>query len=345
MMLRRKRQVPPTPPSLATFARKAVSVTIGWSTMAPSNPQVPRLRNASPGLPPVAIMAEAVSCSAMATAAIRGTPSSCAIESRSMPPGDPGGNDRGEHVGWQSDLLHQRDIPVACVDREALRGGGDGVLVLLFPGQEEAQQVGRHQQGLGAFQQPGALVLQADELVERVERQTLDAGAAVELGGRNAPAQLGLHGAAAHIAIVVGVAQELVGGVEQPVIQPPGVDAEGGQRVVRLMRGDADGMLDLTQQAQDIPVDSVADARGRVRKAMHLANLERRHRASVPSMARPLVAPRSMARWLKLSQSPVRVADRASAACRSITRRDLTWQMFYSRALVQLLPRLRDIRE
>ena len=156
-----------------------------------------------------------------------------------------------------------------------MRGGGDGVLVLLFAGQEEAQQIGRHEQGLGVFQQPGTLVLQANELVERIERQALDPGAAIELGGRNAAAQLGLHGTAAHVAIVVGIAQELVGGIEQPVVEPPGIDAEGRQGIARLMRGHADGVFDLVQQTQDVPVDAVADARGNVRKAMHFANFER----------------------------------------------------------------------
>ncbi|MEZ4529998.1 MAG: hypothetical protein R2855_03120 [Thermomicrobiales bacterium] len=73
-----------------------------------------------PGLPSVAIMAEAVSCSAIATAAIRGALQflqGCSHATSHLPTP---ARSRREDVARQPDLGEQVGIPIVRLDREAL---------------------------------------------------------------------------------------------------------------------------------------------------------------------------------------------------------------------------------
>lgn len=69
----------------------------------------------------------------------------------------------------------RRRIP--CLRRRVYqaRGGGVGVLLPLFPGKEEAEVIGNHQQGPGALQLSGFLPQLGDQLIDRVEVLALDA--------------------------------------------------------------------------------------------------------------------------------------------------------------------------
>jgi len=88
------------------------------------------------------------------------------------------------------------------------------------------QQVGDHQEGLGQIQGAVAGSPLRHELVERVEGQLGDARAGVLLRLGDVARHLLAHPVGARVTIVVGGAQQAAAGVEEPVVDGPGVDAD-----------------------------------------------------------------------------------------------------------------------
>ncbi len=98
------------------------------------------------------------------------------------------------------------------------------------------------------------------ELVDRVERQLLDAGGGVELLGRDPPAHLLEDSVGAGVAVAVRVAEQRPGRVEEAVVDRPGVDADRVDRSGCLQPGE-----DLPVQAADVPVQAAVVRRAPVR--------------------------------------------------------------------------------
>ncbi len=139
-------------------------------------PTFPDSETPPPGLPPVATMAEAVSCSPNATAAIRPIPDRPCDRIPQHSACEPGGT-----IGAIIMARHA-DYPVQECSRPSRWSAIERhceveAIVYSFcfsPVRKIPQQVGGHQQRASVFQKPGALPLQAVELVEGVEQRALD---------------------------------------------------------------------------------------------------------------------------------------------------------------------------
>ena len=106
--------LPPMPPSLVNSARRASSVSIGWSSSTPSNDHVPELMNAtgdSSSLAGTAATALAVSCEPTAMTSTSPSPVSSAMSLRSFPRTVPG------ITIWQKrwrETVYEFPVPVSC---------------------------------------------------------------------------------------------------------------------------------------------------------------------------------------------------------------------------------------
>ena len=109
------------------------------------------------------------------------------------------------------------------------------------------------------------------QLIQRVERQELDAGDGVDLVGRDA-FEHGLHDAVgALVAIVIRVLQEDALLADERVVAAPGVDADAvDRRGGRALHP----LLDLEPDAQDVPVERAVLADRLVDEAVDLADVE-----------------------------------------------------------------------
>ena len=168
------------PPSLAKFQPGARSSTIGCSSSVPSSDHVPLLRKAKRPSAGTAATAEAVSWPTAATG-IAAQPISPATSGRSTCRRCRS-HDRRQERARQSQALEQCPIPVAICDAQELGRRGDGRLGRRLPSQEEAKEIWDQQQRRRALEHLGPRLAQGVELVERVDRQELAAGAGEDLG-------------------------------------------------------------------------------------------------------------------------------------------------------------------
>ncbi len=173
----------------------------------------------------------------------------------------------GQEGRVQVERGEDRGGPGAGAGVVQARGGGVGHLRADGAGEPVGDQIGQQEQGAGAVE-----VLLGGELEDRVERHVLKAGDPVQLTGREA-APDGLDGGgAARVAVVERVAEERAVGVEEPVVDGPAVDADGGE--VPASGGLAEAVQNALVQAEGVPVQPVRELDGSVVEAVGLGEVE-----------------------------------------------------------------------
>ena len=187
----------------------------------------------------------------------------------------------------RDDLGHQRErqaqpgeerlVPTAVGGAEELGRGS----VRTLPGQRAAEsvvaQVGDHQQPRRSFRP--ALPRLRDELVDRVERQELDARAAEDLRAAEERADLVHDSVGAVVAIADRVLEQLSLAVEEAVVDRPRIDADRLQPAAQLRRRGppaADAGPDPFEQPREIPSQMTGDPPWGVVETVRLAERQRR---------------------------------------------------------------------
>ena len=144
--------------------------------------------------------------------------------------------DRAENPRRQRELAEQFRRPVALDRIVTLARAGVGHLVALHAGQQPVEQVGHHQQRFGDVQQRRARELHRQQLEQRVELHELQAGMAEDLLAADDAEGLGHRVVGAAVAVMVGIAEQLVAASEQAEVDAPGVDADAGDVGRRICR-------------------------------------------------------------------------------------------------------------
>ena len=143
-----------------------------------------------------------------------------------------------ENFARQTELLYQRIVPVLAFGPHQCRGAGVGVLVGGNAAQQVVEVVGDHQERFGGGELFGVFVFQRRQLIRRVEGLVLDARAGVMLGkGQPGGGQCVAHALGALVAVGDGIAQALAVLVQQHKVHGPGVNADGGGGVARVVGG------------------------------------------------------------------------------------------------------------
>ncbi len=174
---------------------------------------------------------------------------------------------------------HLGPAPAAHVEQPG--GGRVGRLGAGVAAEPVAEQVGDEQQRGGRLELGRAD--SGGELVDGVHRDELQPGDGVELLGWDAGGDLLDQPLGAGVPVVVRVAEQRPGGVEQPVVDAPGVHGDAGDpvRAGWLRRAGPGGrrpepVEHLPVQPQDVPVQPVREADRHVGEAVRLGQLARR---------------------------------------------------------------------
>ena len=179
-------------------------------------------------------------------------------------------HDLAEDTRGQPQLLQHRPGPVAGAGIVALAGGGDGELADLAPRQPEVEQIGHVEESPGCVQQRRPLHSHGQQLVEAVQLQELDARALEDLLPRHTSEGFLHHAVGAAIAVVIGIAQQLVAGVEQPEVHAPGVQAQAGRASPTAFDALGQAAFHFLEQPQDVPMQVAEQAHRAVGEAVHL---------------------------------------------------------------------------
>ena len=164
-------------------------------------------------------------------------------------------------------------LPVPVLRGGVIEHGGRcvGVFRLCFSRQEEAQQVGQHQQCLRCVQCGVVLPLAAVKLVDGVEIHGRNARAGKERRKINGLPDL-RHILVDRIAVRPGIGQQLAVFVEQTVINAPGVDADAVQLAdVRVLERQQT-LLELVVEIRQIPIEHAVHLDVVVFKPVQLAH-------------------------------------------------------------------------
>jgi hypothetical protein len=102
----------------------------------------------------------------------------------------------------------------------------------------------------------------------------LDAGLPVDFFAREDLAGGFHHTVRASIAVVVWISNQLVGGIEQPKIDTPGIQPNSSKGAVSLCGSDTQTILNLGPQPQDIPLNVVSHAYWTVQEAVNFIQLQ-----------------------------------------------------------------------
>jgi hypothetical protein len=153
------------------------------------------------------------------------------------------------------------------VHAEQSRGRGVRALGNADAGDPVRDEVGDEQGGLGL----GRAVIRG-ELVQRGERQELQAVAGVQLGERHSCVHHVDAAGAAFVAVVERLGPQRVA-LQQPVVDRPGVDADALDRGLAAHRlGEA--VEDVLHERLEVPVQAVLAPHGPVREPCHLLEFE-----------------------------------------------------------------------
>ena len=163
----------------------------------------------------------------------RDSPTSSATDARSGPSSRPRLDQRGQDRSGQPECAAELVGPGAGPGIEELGRRGVGALAGAPAGQQPAEQVGHHQQRLGHLQQRRVRPLQRQKLIDRVERQELQARDLVDPLAGDLLERGGQHPVGPRIAIVDRIAQQGVSAPDQPEVHAPGIDADPVERVSR----------------------------------------------------------------------------------------------------------------
>ena len=154
-----------------------------------------------------------------------------------------------QQVGAQAQVGQQLGAPRALPHVEQLRRRGVGDVVRGAAAEPVVDQVGQHQQG--ARRRVVGRLAGRHQLVDRVERQELRAGDAVQVAGADAAADRVHDAVGARRPVRVHGPDQVPERVEQAVVDGPAVDADRRHRPVggRL----ADARHDLVQERVEVP--------------------------------------------------------------------------------------------
>ena len=167
---------------------------------------------------------------------------------------------RAQPFARHSRPVQQALIPVIGVDVHHLRGGGVGVFPVQLAGQAVIQVV-RHQQRVRHLAQQFWLLFgQRAQLVERIERQKLDAAAPVDLFA--AQRLLGARHDALGAAVAVSdrQANALALFINQYIVDAPGINADGidgGRLVAGLLQPEANFAFQRIHVPDVVAVDAL----------------------------------------------------------------------------------------
>ena len=189
------------------------------------------------------------------------------------PQARPGHGDVAEEAPRDVEAGQHRFVPSAGLGVQKAGRRGVGVLEGLLAGQQKAQVIGDHKEGLSRFQLFGVLALQGQELIDGVEGLALDARAAVELFGAHDGVGHLEHALSALVAIGHGVAHQVVVSIQQDEIDAPGVDADGFRREPRLL-AQGKPAHELAVEQVDVPAIVAAPAHLAVVESVHLFQMD-----------------------------------------------------------------------
>ena len=144
-------------------------------------------------------------------------------------------------------------VPRALLGVEHAGSARVGVLVGLDAGQTPVEIVGDHQEGTSCLELLGMLVLEGEQLIERVERLTLNAGAGIDLGRIHNLVGNFVDAVSAGIAVGDRITDDLVVLIEQHEINTPGIDSDGGRSLSGLILDGAQACDNMVEQSLNVP--------------------------------------------------------------------------------------------
>src|SRR5215208_1984720 len=162
--------------------------------------------------------------------------------------------------------LEEVPSPSTLLEIEELRSCGVGILAGLLAGEPVVHQVGDQEHSLGGLEEGRSP--HGEELVEGVYREELDACDLVDLLLRHEPEGLLHHALCARVTVVVGVRDERPFPIQKPEVHAPGIYSYALDLL--LPHGFRQPVLDLREEPQNVPVQPIGQADGRVREAMDL---------------------------------------------------------------------------
>ena len=164
-------------------------------------------------------------------------------------------------------------LPVPVLRGGVIEHGGRcvGVFRLRFARQEEAQQVGQHQQCLRCVQCGVVLPLAAVELVDGVEVHRCNARAGKERREIDRLPDL-RHILVNRVAVRTRIGQQLTVFVEQTVINAPGIDADAVEFADICILKRQQALLQLVVEIRQIPVEHAVHLNVIVFKPMQFAH-------------------------------------------------------------------------
>src|SRR5579885_75506 len=136
------------------------------------------------------------------------------------------------------------------------------------------QEIRDHQQTVGVGKLPRLLPFMRVQLEERVEGQQLDTGAPVKRLAGNARKDLLHHAIGAAVAILEGLAKQEARGIDQAIIDAPGIHADAVQRSSELP-GLAQPDQRFVPQTQHIPEAMPAQQHRPIGEAMRFLQVKR----------------------------------------------------------------------
>ena len=184
-----------------------------------------------------------------------------------------GRHDLREDFPGQPELVGEFKIPLPRDRIEQIGGRAVGVFAGVVAAERAGQRIGHHQK-MAVFKVFRVFAEMGRKLVDRVDDHALDSGAGVELLAGNLAPDIAFGVAGAHVAVVVGPAARLAGGVvEEDVVHAPGVDADSGDGGIDFERFGQAG-FELFHQLGIVPVDRTALFGRTVGEPVHLGQRE-----------------------------------------------------------------------
>ncbi len=229
-------------------------------------PQVPQEMYAARGdVIGTAATADAVSCEPTAITG-RSAPMRSATSGRSRPMTVPGST-RSARGGVDPETGRERHIPGAGLHVQQACRRGVGPFGDAGTGEEEGEEVRDEERGVGVVSE-----LVRPELVERVEREELQAVAGVELLERDQGVDL-VHAAGGAVVAVVERLGEQLTGTQEAVVDRPRVDADGLDVRFPAHRF-REAVEDMGDEGVEVPVQTVGAGHRSVREPRHGLELQ-----------------------------------------------------------------------
>ncbi len=134
-----------------------------------------------------------------------------------------------ENMARQAEFVNEGIVPVACTGVKKLGCRGYGILVVGFPGQEEAEKVGHEQQMACGAEQCGSIAAQCHQTEKGIYGHHLRAVDGIMfLSGTRGEKFLGqpFYGL---VAIAYGIADEVALVIDETEVDAPGIDTYAPQ--------------------------------------------------------------------------------------------------------------------